>query len=105
MTGVGFAQPNANGPCETRNDTAEQHPADRVEVHDRVERQAPEQLGRPVAEPVRGEGMGELVDREPDEQHDRDDDDDRAGARSGPGHLYAVPRMQRATPAATSSTG
>ena len=41
---------------------------------DRVERQAAEQLRGPIAKPIRRQRVGELVDGEPDEQHDRDDD-------------------------------
>ena len=54
--------------------------ADRVEMGDRVERQPPEQLRRAVAEPVRRECVAEFVDRQTDEQHDRDDDHGRQDA-------------------------
>ena len=69
LTGVGFAQPNPNA-RRGEHDDRQQEPADRVEMDDRVERQPAEQLGRPVAEPVGRQGVGELVDREGDEQED-----------------------------------
>ena len=77
MTGVGLAQPNPNAPPSRPTDErhGQQDPAERVEVGDRVERQPPEQLGRAVAEPIGRQRVAELVDREADEQHDRDDDD------------------------------
>ena len=47
---------------------SEQRPTDRVEMGDRIERQAPEQLGGAVTQPVGRERVAEFVDREPDEQ-------------------------------------
>ena len=44
-------------------------------MDDRVEGQASEHLGRRIAQSVGDERMGELVDRESDEQEDRDEDD------------------------------
>ena len=44
-------------------------------MDDRVEREAPEQLGGRVALHVGDRGVGELVDRERDEQEDRDGDE------------------------------
>ena len=44
-------------------------------MDERVEGQAPEQLRRAVAEPVRREGVAELVDREADEEEDRHGDE------------------------------
>ena len=75
LTGVGFAQPKPNE--LPMNVTARRMPAERVEMGDRVERQPSEELGRAVPEPIGRQRMGELVDRETDEQHDRDDDDAR----------------------------
>ena len=77
MTGVGFAQPKREAALGHEERQRQQGPADGIEMGDRVEGQAAEELGGPVTQPVRGERVGELVDREPHEQHDRDDDDDR----------------------------
>ena len=49
-------------------------------MRDRIDRQAPEKLRSPVTEPERRESVAELVDRQPDEQHDRDDDHGRQDA-------------------------
>ena len=53
---------------------SQERAADRIEMGDRVERQASEQLRRPVAEAIRRQSVAEFVDRQPDEQHDADDD-------------------------------
>ena len=85
MTGVGFAQPNPIAPpvaAEPMNVRASSVAADRVEMGDRVERQPPEHLGRAVTQPEGRAGVAELVDRQTDEQHDRDDDDGRDDALS-----------------------
>src|SRR4051812_41298491 len=46
-------------------------------MDDRVECQPTHESGGAVAQPVRGERVGELVDRKTDQQHDGDDDDRR----------------------------
>ena len=52
---------------------------DRVEVDDRVQRESPEQLRGSVPESIRGQGMGELVDRERHEEDECDRDDQLGG--------------------------
>ena len=42
---------------------------------DRIERQAAEHLGRPVAQAIGRVGVGELVNGKGDQQEDRDQDD------------------------------
>ncbi len=71
-------RPAEQQPARQEGGDHEEQPADRVEMDDGIERQPAEHLGRPVPEPVRDEGVGELVDRERHEQEDRDQDD-RAG--------------------------
>ena len=75
MTGVGLAQPKTKPPSRRSGEVSQEQAADRVEMGDRVERQPAEHLRRGVAQPVGDEGVGELVDRETDEQEDRDEDD------------------------------
>ena len=71
----------------------QQDAAERIEMGDRVERQPPDQLGGAVAQPIGREGVGELVDREADEQHDRDDDDARDEVVRAQGPFVRVVRI------------
>ena len=67
LTGVGLAQPNPKALARRRRPDErdrEQHAAERVEMGDRVDRQAAEQLGRAVTQAVGREGVAELVDGE-----------------------------------------
>ena len=70
LTGTGFAQPMIGNPLNAASERQQDRP-DRVDVHERVQRDAPEQPRRGIAEPVGGPGMRRLVDRERDE-HDRE---------------------------------
>ena len=74
---VGGVHGRGLGPADDepgQGDRDDRHQAaHRVEVDDRVERQPPEQLGGRVALHVGDRRVGELVDRERDEQEDRDE--------------------------------
>ena len=76
MTGVGLAQPKPKLPPDPRKRDRQQDPAERVEMDDRVERQAAEQLRGAVTETKRRQCVGEFMDREADQEHDRDRDRD-----------------------------
>ena len=67
---TGVAREAERDPEQQRRE--DQHPAaDRVEMGDRVQRQLAEHLRRAVAQPVGHVRVEELVDRERDEQEER----------------------------------
>ena len=64
-------------PCETRNDIASRTPPTGSKWTIGLSVRRPNSLRGAVAEPIRRQRMRELVDGNADEQHDREDDDDR----------------------------
>ena len=84
-TGTGFAQPISGSAGRDRNQRKEQR-ADRVDVHDRVERQPAEQPRRRIAEPVRRPRVRRFVQRQratrstASESHDLDEIEVRQSA-------------------------
>ncbi len=75
LTGVGFAQPKMSPPPRNVVSTRSRPPIGSKWTTG-LRRQPAEHLGRPVAEPIGHEGMGELVDREGQEEEDRDEECD-----------------------------
>ena len=70
LTGTGFAHPMMGSPLYAASQRQQDRP-DRVDVHDRIQRHAPEQPRGGITEPLSGPGMRRLMDRERDE-HDRE---------------------------------
>ncbi len=66
----------AEAPTGPEEGDRQQDPAERVEMDDRVERQAAEQLRGAITETKRRQCVAEFMDRESDQEHDRDRDRD-----------------------------
>ena len=60
-TGTGFAQPNITGALNRQQECRHQHGAERIDMAQRIETQAPEHLRGPIAEVSRHPAVRDFV--------------------------------------------